>query len=120
MKMLYKYPQAEFPYDHLVEENGRRGRGQSEYELIDTGVFNESRYFDVFVEYAKADVEDILIKITAVNLGPERAELKILPSIWFRNTWSWGKDLRRPIVRAGVCVPGSVCAELQHWQYGKR
>src|SRR6202451_1318452 len=73
MKMLYKYPQAVFPYDHLVEENGRRGRGQSEYELIDTGVFNENRYFDVFVEYAKADVEDILIKITAINRGPDEA-----------------------------------------------
>jgi hypothetical protein len=120
MRMLYKYPQLAFPYEQLVEENRRRGKASPEYELVDTGIFAESRYFDVFVEYAKADVEDILIKITAVNRGPERAELKILPSIWFRNTWSWGKDLRRPMVRAGVCVPGSVCAELQHWQYGKR
>jgi hypothetical protein len=120
MRMLYKYPQVAFPYEQLVEENRRRGKASPEYELVDTGVFAESRYFDVFVEYAKADVEDILIKITAVNRGPEHAELKILPSIWFRNTWSWGKDLRRPMVRAGICVPGSVCAELQHWQYGKR
>jgi hypothetical protein len=120
MRMLYKYPQLAFPYEQLVEENRRRGKASPEYELVDTGIFAESRYFDVFVEYAKADVEDILIKITAVNRGPEHAELKILPSIWFRNTWSWGKDLRRPMVRAGVCVPGSVCAELQHWQYGKR
>jgi hypothetical protein len=120
MRMLYKYPQAAFPYAQLVAENRHRGREAPEYELIDTGVFAESRYFDVFVEYAKADVEDILIKITAINRGPEYASLKILPSVWFRNTWSWGKDLRRPMVRASTSVPGSVCAELQHWQYGKR
>jgi hypothetical protein len=120
MRMLYKYSQAAFPYAQLVEENRKRGREQPEYELMDTGVFAENRYFDVFVEYAKADVEDILIKITAVNRGPERASLQILPSLWFRNTWSWGKDLRRPIARAGVCVPGSVCAELNHRHYGKR
>jgi hypothetical protein len=120
MRMLYKYPQAAFPYAQLVAENRNRGRQASEYELIDTGVFAESRYFDVFVEYAKADVEDILIKITAINRGPEYASLEILPSIWFRNTWSWGKDLRRPVMCAATSVPGSVCAELQHWQYGKR
>jgi hypothetical protein len=120
MRMLYKYPQAAFPYQQLVEENQRRGREAPEYELIDTGVFAENRYFDVFVEYAKADAEDILIKITAVNRGPEPAALQILPSLWFRDTWSWGKDLRRPIVRSATCVPGSVCAEVQHWQYGKR
>jgi hypothetical protein len=120
MRMLYKYPQAAYPYAQLVEENRRRGKAEPEYELVDTGVFAESRYFDVFVEYAKADVEDILIKITAVNRGPEYASLQILPSVWFRNTWSWGKDLRRPRVRSGTTVPGSMCAELQHWQYGKR
>jgi Glycosyl hydrolase family 63 C-terminal domain len=120
MRMLYKYPQAAYPYEQLVEENRKRGKEAPEYELVDTGVFAESRYFDVFVEYAKADVEDILIKITVVNRGPERASLQILPSAWFRNTWSWGKDLRRPMVRAATSVPGSVCAELQHWQYGKR
>jgi hypothetical protein len=120
MKMLYKYPHAAFPYAQLVEENRRRGKDAPEYELVDTGVFNESRYFDVFVEYAKADVEDVLIKITAVNRGPESAALKILPSLWFRNTWSWGKDLRRPMVRTGTSLPGCVSAELQHWHYGKR
>src|SRR5882757_3349621 len=120
MRMLYKYPQAAFPYAQLVAENRKRGKDAPEYELVDTGVFAESRYFDVFVEYAKADAEDILIKITAVNRGPEHASLKILPSLWFRNTWSWGKDLRRPIARPATCVPGSVCAELKHWQYGKR
>jgi Glycosyl hydrolase family 63 C-terminal domain len=120
MRMLYKYPQAEFPYESLVEENRRRGRGEPEFELLDTGVFAENRYFDVFAEYAKADVEDILIKITAVNRGPEAATLHLLPQLWFRNTWSWGKDLRRPLARKAAGVPGSVCVELQHWQYGKR
>jgi len=120
MRMLYKYPQGEFPYARLVEENRRRGREEPEFELLDTGVFAEDRYFDVFIEYAKADVEDILIKITAVNRGPEGATLHLLPSLWFRNTWSWGRDLRRPSSQRAASVPGSVCAELQHWQYGKR
>ena len=120
MRMLYKYPHAAFPYQQLLDENRRRGRADPEYELLDTGVFVESRYFDVYFEYAKADVEDILIKITAINRGPEAAPLQLLPSLWFRNTWSWGKDLRRPVVCKGPSVPGSVCAELQHWKYGKR
>jgi hypothetical protein len=120
MRMLYKYPQAEFPYEYLVEENRRRSRRDPEFELLDTGVFAENRYFDVFVEYAKADAEDILIRITAVNRGPEAATLHALPQFWFRNTWSWGKDLRRPLARKGTSVPGSVCVETQHWQYGKR
>jgi hypothetical protein len=120
MRMLYKYPQAAFPYEALLEENRRIGKEGPEFELVDTGVFAENRYFDVFVEYAKADVEDILIKIVVVNRGPDPAPLHILPSLWFRNTWSWGKDLRRPIIRTATCVPGSVCAELQHWRYGKR
>jgi hypothetical protein len=89
MKMLYKYPQAAFPYAQLVEENRRRGRSASEYELIDTGVFDDDRYFDTFVEYAKAAPEDILIRITIVNRGPQCAELDLLPTLWFRNTWSW-------------------------------
>ena len=120
MRMLYKYPQAEFPYTLLSEENRRRGREQPEFELLDTGVLEGNRYFDVFVEYAKADVEDILIKITAINRGPEPALLDLLPSLWFRNTWSWGRDLRRPKAQVAASVPGSRCAELQHWQYGKR
>src|SRR5712675_1777009 len=95
-KMLYKYPQREFPYAQLVEENRRRGKDQPEFELLDTGVFNDDRYFDVFVEYAKADAEDILIKITVANRGPEAANLRLLPTVWFRNTWSWGKSDRRP------------------------
>jgi len=120
MRMLYKYPQAEFPYRWLLEENQKRGRSQPEFELLDTGVFENNRYFDVFVEYAKCDVEDILIKITAWNRGPEAAPLHLLPTLWFRNTWSWGKDLRRPAARRAPDTPGSLCTELEHWQYGKR
>src|SRR5437588_2408307 len=120
MRMLYKYPQVEFPYQQLMEENRRRGRGQPEFELLDTGVFSENRYFDVVVEYAKADFEDILIRITAVNRGPEMAALHLLPQFWFRNTWSWGKDLRRPTARAAAIFPGAAKVELEHWQYGKR
>lgn len=89
MKFLYKYPQAAFPYSELVEENRRRSRKDPEFELIDTGIFNEDRYFDVFVEYAKADVEDIHVRITAINRGPEKAELHVLPTVWFRNDWVW-------------------------------
>src|SRR6202790_4815463 len=120
MRMLYKYPQAAFPYAQLVEENRRRGKNAPEFELLDTGVFAENRYFDVFVEYAKADVEDIVIRITAVNRGPQSAELHLLPSLWFRNTWSWGRDSRRPLARVATSVPGNVCTELQHWPHGKR
>src|SRR5215212_8020063 len=90
MKYLYKYPQSEFPYAELIEKNRPQETRKAEYELIDTGVFSEDRYFDVFVEYAKADVEDILIRISATNHGTERAELHLLPTIWFRNRWSWG------------------------------
>jgi hypothetical protein len=90
MKGLYKYPQQEFPYDHLVEENHRRGKSDPEYELLDTGIFDGGKYFDVQVEYAKAGPDDICIRITAYNRGPERAVLHLLPTLWFRNTWSWG------------------------------
>ena len=88
MKYLYKYPQAAYPYDDLVATNRRRSREEFEYELLDTGVFNEDRYFDVFVEYAKAGPEDILVRITAVNRGPDAADLHLLPTLWFRNDWS--------------------------------
>jgi hypothetical protein len=96
MKMLYKYPQAAFPYDQLVAENHRRSREEPEYELMDTGVFAENKYFDVFIEYAKADMEDILIRITVFNRGKDAAPLHILPTLWFRNTWSWGNDDYKP------------------------
>jgi hypothetical protein len=91
MKALYKYPQAQFPYGELVRENRRRGKLDSEFELADTGVFGADRYFDVFVEYAKAAPDDVLIRITAANRGPEAAPLHVLPTLWFRNTWSWGR-----------------------------
>jgi hypothetical protein len=102
MKALYKYPQLEYPYRRLVEENrGREGRGP-EYELLDTGVFDDDRYFDVFVEYAKADAEDIAIRITAWNRGPEPAPLRLLPHLWFRNTWAWsGEASAEPYIRTG-------------------
>jgi len=90
MKFLYKYPQAAFPYGKLVEENRRRDKNSPEFELLDTGVFDQDRYFDVFVEYAKETPEDILIRITAHNRGPEPAQLDLLPTLWFRNTWAWG------------------------------
>jgi len=100
LKLLYKYPQKEFPYDRLVDENRRRGRDQPEYELLDTGVFDEDRYFDVFIEYAKADADDILMLITAHNRGADAAPLHILPQLWFRNTWAWGYDPARPKLSA--------------------
>ncbi len=96
MKYLYKYPHAAYPYEQLVKTNQGRSRQELEYELLDTGVFNENRYFDVFVEYAKESPEDILIQITAHNRGPEPAELHLLPTLWFRNRWSWGRDNPRP------------------------
>ena len=96
MKYLYKYPQAAYPYSDLVETNKRRSREEMEYELLDTGVFNEDRYFDVFVEYAKADPEDILIRISVHNRGPEAAQIHLLPTLWYRNTWSWGEEEHKP------------------------
>jgi hypothetical protein len=99
MKALYKYPQSAFPYAQLVAENRRRTRSDPEYELLDTGAFAENRYFDITVEYAKADPEDLLIRITATNRGPAPAALHMLPTLWFRNTWAWGYDDRRPELR---------------------
>ncbi len=99
MKMLYKYPQTEFPYNLLLNENLNRGRDKSEYELIDTGIFNEDKYFDIFIEYAKADEEDILIKATIFNRFKDDADLQVIPQMWFRNTWSWGIDDYKPAIR---------------------
>src|SRR6201995_5206022 len=96
MKYLYKYPQSEYPYRDLVETNRRRSREQFEYELLDTGIFDEDRYFDVFVEYAKADPEDTLVRISVHNRGSEAATIHVLPTLWFRNTWSWGDDEQKP------------------------
>ncbi len=100
MKMLYRYPQAEFPYADLLDENRRRTRLDPEYELVDTGVLDSDRFFDVYVEYAKATPDDILIRITAINRGPERAKLTALPTLWFRNTWSWKAGVAKPNIEA--------------------
>jgi hypothetical protein len=99
MKYLYKYPHREFPYGDLVETNRRRSREELEYELLDTGVFDQDRYFDVFVEYAKGGPDDVLIRITAHNRGPEAARLHLLPTLWFRNTWSWKEGKPKPSLR---------------------
>src|SRR6476661_3723855 len=112
MKYLYKYPQAAFPYENLVFENLRRDKHQPEYELLDTGVFQDNRYFDVQVEYAKADVEDILVKITVSNRGPEAAELRLLPTIWFRNTWSWAANAQPPQLKKIPALGTSSRVEL--------
>jgi len=128
MKFLYKYPQAEFPYGRLVEENRRRGKRELEFELMDTGVFDDDRYFDVVVEYAKATPEDILIRLTVHNRGPEAATLDLLPTIWFRNTWSWGGvdastglgPDQRPVLRAGKKLPKAAVTEMEHPYAGRR
>ena len=99
MKYLYKYPQQAFPYDDLVNTNGRRSRDEQEYELLDTGIFDSDRYFDVFVEYAKAGPEDVLIQISVANRGPEAAPIHLLPTLWFRNTWSWNVGGNKPILQ---------------------
>jgi hypothetical protein len=116
MKYLYKYPQQEFPYYDLVDKNRRRSRDEFEYELLDTGVFDSDRYFDVFVEYAKGDPEDILIRVSIYNRGPELAEVHLLPTLWFRNTWSWGEDATKPAMRQ--VEKGAVLAS--HAQLGDR
>ena len=120
MKFLYKYPQAAFPYARLIEENRRRGRTDPEFELLDTGVFDDDRYFDVGVEYAKASPEDLLMRIQIVNRGPDPAQLTVLPTIWFRNTWSWGLDVRRPRMRKGESTPSVSIVEFDHEYYGPR
>lgn len=110
MKMLYKYPQAAFPYEWLVEENGRRSRQEEEFEILDTGLFNNDQYFDVFVEYAKSDIDDVLIKITVHNRAAEAASLHIIPTTWFRNTWSWGRHPYKP----GLSKAGEKAIGISH------
>src|SRR3954469_21218078 len=113
LKMLYKYPQAAFPYGDLVETNRRRGKEELEYELVDTGVFSEGRYFDVVVEYAKAGPDDVLIRVSATNRGPEPAELHLLPTLWFRNTWAWGgpQAAHQPMARLAAEGTAAIVAE---------
>ena len=120
MKYLYKYPQSEYPYADLVEENQRRGKDASEYELLDTGVFDEDKYFDIFIEYAKASDEDILIKVTAHNRGEVEKPLHILPTLWFRNTWSWYKDAKKPKLKVYAQKDGYSVIEASHPSLGER
>ncbi|MEV4641453.1 glucosidase [Actinoplanes sp. NPDC049548] len=119
-RMLYKYPQREFPYGDLVATNRSRSRTEFEYELLDTGVFAENRYFDVVVEYAKAGPEDVLLRITAHNRGPDPADLRLLPTLWFRNTWSWGSNGNRPHLREVPGVPGASVVAATHHRLGDR
>jgi hypothetical protein len=111
LKMLYKYPQWEFPYARLVEENARRkgDSGQPEFELLDTGIFDDDRYFDVFIEYAKASPDDILVRVTVHNRGPEEATIHLLPQLWFRNTWSWKPGAKKP--QLSLDKPGAISAK---------
>ncbi|MFY9532059.1 MAG: hypothetical protein WAR24_24410 [Candidatus Acidiferrales bacterium] len=123
LRYLYKYPQAAFPYAQLILENSRRTRNDPEYELLDTGIFRENRYFDVFVEYAKGGAEDILIRITAFNRGPQSSKLHLLPTLWFRNKWSWGGTAPgdvKPNVRRIAGLTGAALVEAMQPDYGKR
>ncbi len=122
MKTLYKYPQAAFPYDDLVKTNAARTKHDPEYELLDTGVFDDNRYWDVTVEYAKASPDDILIQITAANRGPDPATLDLLPTLWFRNSWTWGWGKDKPILRrAGASADAEISAvEAEHHTLGLR
>ncbi|MBO3269082.1 MGH1-like glycoside hydrolase domain-containing protein [Hymenobacter defluvii] len=117
MQMLYKYPQRAFPYEWLVQENARRGRHKTEFELLDTAIFKENRYFDVFIEYAKAGSEDILVQLKVCNRGPEEATVQVLPQLWFRNTWAWGYDDYRPQLQAAE--EGSSIT-INHRELGER
>src|SRR5512136_2198961 len=116
MRWLYKYPQQEFTYTRLVEENARRGKDQPEFELLDTGIFDDDRYFDIVAEYAKASPEDICIRISVTNRGSEKAPLDLLPTLWFRNTWSWtGSEKEAQVSKA---AGGAI--EARNQNYGER
>jgi hypothetical protein len=120
MKWLYKYPQAAYPYGDLIESNKRRNRGDMEYELLDTGVFNGDRYFDVFVEYAKQAPEDILIQISVCNRGPEPATLHVLPTLWFRNIWTWWPGTPKPVLKQATGSKASQAVAASHTLLGER
>ena len=119
MKCQYKYPQREFPYNDLLSTNRSRSKQEMEYELLDTGIFDEDRYFDVVVEYAKADHDDILMLVTAHNRGPETATLHLLPTLWFRNTWSWGDDVAKPTLAAADGMRGVAATRASHPELGE-
>src|SRR3954454_24369164 len=120
MKYLYKYPQAAFPYQNLVETSRGRSRNEFEYELLDTGIFNDNRYFDVFVEYAKESPDDILIQISVANRGPEASTLHVLPMLWFRNTWSWSEGAEKPRLQAADGEAGVSVVEGFERELGER
>ncbi len=120
MKYLYKYPQAEYPYNNLIQTNRGRNRGDMEYELLDTGVFNEDRYFDVFVEFAKQSPEDLLIQISVSNRGPEPATLHVLPTLWFRNIWTWWPGTAKPLLRQLSGKTGYQSIAASHADLGER
>jgi hypothetical protein len=120
MKYLYKYPQSAFPYDDLVATSKRRSRTEMEYELLDTGIFEGDRYFDVFVEYAKNATEDILIQISVFNRGSEPATLHVLPTLWFRNTWAWWPDMQKPVLSEVAGRKGYAAIVASHAQLGDR
>lgn len=119
LKTQYKYPQSEYPYGELVAANRARGKDEFEYELLDTGIFDEDRYFDVVTEYAKAAPDDILMQVTAHNRGPEDAPLHLLPTLWFRNTWSWGGDQQRPVLAAAPGTDGLERVTASHPELGE-
>ncbi len=120
MKYLYKYPHAAYPYANLVEGNRQRNRNDMEYELLDTGVFNGDRYFDVFVEYAKNTTDDILIQISVCNRGPESASIEILPTLWFRNTWTWWEGAPKPLLKQIQGAKGTRALQACHAELGDR
>ena len=120
LKMLYKYPQGEYPYADLLATNGARGKTEPEYELLDTGIFDDNRYFDVFVEYAKASAEDVLMQVTVHNRGPDEARLHVLPTLWFRHTWSWAGGAEEPVLRTDTRLPGVSVIQAEHSELGSR
>ena len=119
LKCQYKYPQRAFPYWDLVSTNRNRGKQEMEYELLDTGIFDEDRYFDVVVEYAKGAHDDILMLVTAYNRGPDAATLHLLPTLWFRNTWSWGDEVTKPTLTAADGEQGVAAARASHAELGE-
>jgi len=120
LKMLYKYPQGEYPYADLVAVNGARGKQEPEYELLDTGIFDDNRYFDVFVEYAKASPEDVLMQVTVHNRGPDEARLHVLPTLWFRHTWSWAGGAEEPVLHTDSHLPGVSAVRAEQGELGSR
>src|SRR2546421_11137071 len=120
MKYLYKYPQRRFPYEDLVEQNTERGKNDREYNILDSGIFNDDKYWDIFIETAKEtdEEEELLFRVTAYNRGPEPAPLHIIPQMWYRNTWAWGRESpdKKPTIRK----IGDTTAYTKHWKLGNR